>query len=171
MKVTDDGVPVGALVRVIKDSVKQAGVSRTSGSNDLRIGLVQLILEVVASKTVGGGLEFCVPFTGMKLKLGGKITKQDTHTIDITLVPPPEAEGRVVRGGDVETALVNAISTIRQAMASAAGGDDPWVLSEATVDIRFAVTKTGTISIGADGELAGELTQTIRLGLAPGQQQ
>jgi hypothetical protein len=69
----------------------------------------------------------------------------------------------------VETALVEAISTIRQAMVSAAGGDDPWVLSEGTVDISFAITKTGTISIGADGELASELTNTLRLVLLPWQ--
>lgn len=168
MKVTDDGVPVSALISIIKDSIKQAGVSRTSGSTDLRVGSVRLILEVVASTTGGGGLDFCVPFIGMKLRLGGKVTKQNTHTMDISLVPPSQA-APVVRGGEVETALVDAIATIRQAMASAAGGDDPWVLSEATIDICFAITKTGTISIGADGELTGELTHTIHLGLVPGQ--
>jgi NTP-dependent ternary system trypsin peptidase co-occuring protein len=170
VKVTDDGVPVSALITTIKDSIKQAGVSRASGSNDLRVGSVRLILEVVASTSTGGGLDFCVPFIGMKLKLGGNVTKQNAHTMDIVLVPPPETETRVVRGGDIETALVDAIITIRQTMASAAGGDDPWVLSEATIDICFAITKTGTISIGADGELTGEVTHTIRLGLVPGQQ-
>ena len=32
---------------------------------------------------------------------------------------------------------------------------------------RFAITETGTISLGVDGELANELTHTLRLGLAP----
>jgi hypothetical protein len=31
----------------------------------------------------------------------------------------------------------------------------------------IAITQTGTISLGADGELAHELTHTLRLGLAP----
>jgi len=79
------------------------------------VASVQLILEVVASKTAGGGLDFRVPFIGMKLRLGATVTKKDTHTIDIT----------------------------------------------------FAITQTGTISLGADGELAGGLTHTLRLGLAP----
>jgi hypothetical protein len=169
VKVTDQGVPVDTLVRVVKDSVKRAGVSRTSDAKDLQVGSVRLILEVVASKTAGGGLEFFVPFIGMKLKVGAKVTKAETHTIDIALVPPQKSKVREVRGGDVETALVEAISTIRQAMVSAAGGDDPWVLSEGTVDISFAITKTGTISIGADGELASELTNTLRLVLLPWQ--
>ncbi len=53
-------------------------------------------------------------------------------------------------------------------MAKAAEGDDPWFLSESAIDISFAITQTGTISLGVDGELANELTHTLRLGLAPG---
>jgi hypothetical protein len=52
-------------------------------------------------------------------------------------------------------------------LAKAAEGDDPWVLSASTIDISFAITQTGTISLGADGELANALTHTLRLGLGP----
>ena len=52
-------------------------------------------------------------------------------------------------------------------MAHAAAGDDPWDLSEGTVDISFGVTKAGSISVGADGELANEVTNTLRLRLTP----
>jgi hypothetical protein len=165
MKIADKGVPVDALIGVVKDSIRQAGVSRTSQARDMQVASVQLILDVVASKTAGGGLDFRVPFIGMKLRLGAKVTKKDTHTIDITLVPPEERDTRQVRG-DVEEILVEAISTIRDVTTKAAEGDDPWVLSEGTVDISFAITQTGTISLGADGELANELTHTLRLGLA-----
>lgn len=168
MKVTDEGVSVDALISVVKDSVKRAGVSRTSQTTDLQVASVQLILEVVASKTAGGGVDFCVPFIGMKLSLGAKVTKKDTHTINITLVPPEEQATRQVRGGDVEEALVNAIATIRDVMTKAAEGDDPWLLSAGTIDISFAITQTGTICLGINGELANELTHTLRLGLAPG---
>ena len=40
MKVTDDGVPVDKLISVVKESIKQAGVSRTSQTTDLRVGSV-----------------------------------------------------------------------------------------------------------------------------------
>ena len=166
MKVTDEGVPVDSLISVIKDSIKQAGASRTSPARDLRIASVQLILKVVASKTAGGKLDFCVPFIGMKLSLGTKVTKKDTHTIDIILVPPEDRDTRQVRSGEVEDVLVNAIATIRDVVTKAAEGDDPWVLSASTIDISFAITQTGTISLGVDGELANELTHTLRLGLA-----
>lgn len=52
-------------------------------------------------------------------------------------------------------------------MAEAAVGNDPWVLSSGTVDITFGVTKTGSISVGAGGELANEVTHTLRLRLVP----
>ena len=168
MKVTDDGVPVETLVAVVKNSIKRAGVSRVSEPGDLRVASVQLILEVVASKTAGGGLSFRVPFIGMKLDMGVKVTKKDTHTIDITLVPPEPQTSREVRGGEVEDVLVNAVATIRSVVAHAAEGDDPWVLSAGIVDIVFVITRTGTISLGVEGELANEITQTLRLGLVSG---
>jgi hypothetical protein len=168
MKVTDQGVPVDALIGVIKDSVRQAGVSRTARDRDLRVASVQLILDVVASKSAGGGLDFRVPFIGMKLRVGAKLTRKDTHTIDITLVPPEDRDTRQVRGADVAEVLVNAIATIRDVVTRAAEGDDPWILSASTIDISFAITQTGSITLGADGELANELTHTLRLGLAPG---
>ena len=167
MKVTEEGVPVEALVSVVKDAIKRAGISRTSQDRDLQVASVQLILDVVAAKTAGGGLDFRVPFIGMKLRVGGKVTSKDTHTIDITLVPPEERATRQVRGGDVDEVLVDAIATVRVVVTEAAAGDDPWVLSASTIDVRFAITETGTISLGVDGELANEVTQTLRLGLAP----
>jgi Trypsin-co-occurring domain 2 len=165
MRVTDQGVPVDELIRVVKDSVQAAGVSRTSQTRDLQVTSVRLVLEVVASKTAGGRLDFRVPVIGMKLGLGGAVTRKDLHTIDMTLVPKDE---RPVRGGDIEEVLVSAIETIRQTVASAAAGNDPWALSDAAIDISFAITGTGTISLGAEGELANEITQTLRLGLGPG---
>lgn len=165
MKVTDQGVPVDELIRVVKDSVQAAGVSSSSQTRDLQVTSVRLILEVVASKTAGGRLDFRVPVIGMKLRLGSVVTRKDTHSIDMTLVPKQE---RPVRGGDVEEALVNAIETIRQVVASAAAGNDPWILSASTIDIAFAVTQAGTISLGAEGELENDVTQTLRLSLGPG---
>ena len=64
-------------------------------------------------------------------------------------------------------ALVDAIVTIRTAMTHAAAGDDPWVLSAGTVDISFDVTKAGSISVGAEGDLASEVTHVLRLRLTP----
>jgi hypothetical protein len=167
VNVTDEGVPVDVLIGVVKDSIKQAGVSRTSQTRDLQVASVQLVLDVVASKSAGGGPDFRVPFIGTKLSLGAKVTKKDTHTIDITLMPPEDLDTHQVRSGEnVQEVLVDAITTIPEVMTKAAEGDDPWVLSGSTIDISFAVTQTGTITLGVNGELADELTHKLRLGLA-----
>jgi Trypsin-co-occurring domain 2 len=166
VNVTDTGVPVEALIDTVKEAVKRAGVSRSSSQGDLRVESVQLVLRALVSKSAGGALDFRIPFIGMKLRAGTKVTGQDTQTIDITL-KPPDRPTRAVRGSNVEDALVEAIVTIRQAMAHAAAGDDPWALSAGIVDISFGVTKTGSISVGADGELADEVTQKLQLRLAP----
>ncbi len=162
MKVTNGGVPAGELITVIKNSLESADVS---SSADLQVASVQLILRVVATTTAGGGLSFRVPVLGMQMRLGARSTRQDTHILDITLKPPNRPTGRELRDGDVEEVLVEAITTLRAVIARAAEDPDPWILEVGTVDITFSVTDEGTISLGFEGELANELTHTLRLGL------
>src|ERR1700743_3136427 len=114
MQLTSDGVPVEELIAAVKYSIKQAGVSGTSDTQDLRVASVQLILQAVVVKSVGGGLDFNIPFIGMKLALGTKVTSHDTHTIDMILIPPAQKAFDV--RGEVEDALVDAITTIRRTM-------------------------------------------------------
>jgi len=162
------GMPVETLIGKVKDAIVYAGVSQESPDHDLRVASVQLILEVVATGSAGGRVTFRVPVVGMELTAGAKVTKRDTHTIDITLKPPTAPGGLPVRGNDVEDTLVEAIDTIRAVMTSAATGTDPWIICTSTVDIAFVLTKEGKISVGVEGELASEVTQTLRLSLVPG---
>lgn len=168
MQAGNSGMEPGDLIAVVKDAVRRAGISRPSATRDLQMASVQLTLAVVAAKSAGGRLAVRVPVIGMEFSAGGKITRNGSHTIDITLAPPEPSPLRETRGPSVSDALVAAITTIRDAMASAATGDDPWHLSAGEITISFAVTKTGTIAVGADGELASEITHTLRLRLAPG---
>jgi Trypsin-co-occurring domain 2 len=167
MDVTDDSVPVTELIETVKESIKAANVSSANADRDLRVSSVSLTLNVVATRSYGGGVDFRVPVIGMQVKLGTKLTKQDTHKIDINLVPPDLRGGNELRDGELEWTLVDAINTIRAAVASAATGDDPFLLNESSVDISFAVTAEGTISLGIDGGLSNEVTHTLSLGLIP----
>ena len=84
-------------------------------------------------------------------------------------MPPDDRDTRQVRGAEeIQEVLVDAIATIRDAMTKAAEGDDPSILSAGTIDISFAITQTGTITLGVNGELADDLTHTLRLELEPG---
>ncbi len=67
----------------------------------------------------------------------------------------------------MQDALVEALGSVREAVQAAAGGNDPWALSAGTVEISFGMTTEGSISIAAEGELTGQVTQKLRLTLAP----
>jgi Trypsin-co-occurring domain 2 len=171
MKVSSDGVPVDELVDAVKNAIVTASLSSADTGRDLRVASIQLTLRVVATVSAGGGLEFRVPFLGMNLKVGGSVTRLDTHTIDITLVPPDLRTRHEIREQPIDTVLVQAIETIRRVVASAAGGDDPFVFKSGTVDLCFAVTEDGSITLGVNGELKKEVAQTLRISLQdPGAQ-
>ena len=167
MRVTDGGIPVQDLIEAVKQAVKAANVSRTTDGRDLEIGSVRLTLHAVATRSYGGGLNFRIPLIGTEINLGGKLSRQDTHEIEISMVPPAPKERPELRDGNLSYALVEAIETIRAALFAAAGGEDPFVLKESKVTIVFGVTSEGDISIGVNGSLNDELTQSLALSLVP----
>jgi hypothetical protein len=162
-----EGMPVDTLIWMVKEAVTESGVSRLSKTQDLRVASVHITLQVLATKSGSTEVSIRVPFTGTELGARGKLTNQDTNTIDITLAPPAQPKRRGVRGLPIDKVLVNAIATIRDAMASAATGNDPWELSQSTVSLAFGVTKTGTISLGVEGERSTDVMHTLRLTLKP----
>ena len=103
----------------------------------------------------------------MPVRFGARVTKSDTHEIEINLIPPGREAGEEVREASLDLALVDAIETIRAIVASAADGDDPFVLNDAKIILSFAVTAEGEISIGIDGNMSDEVTQSLVLTLAP----
>jgi hypothetical protein len=163
---SDRGMPVDELVTGVKSAIKRANVSATDPDRDLQVSSVQLTLHTVATAKAGGGLEFCVPFVGMKVKFGGSVTHQTTHTMEITLVPEPTAPAIETRDLAVDDILVDAIGTIRSVIAHAAEGDDPFTMQDSNVKLSFGVTEDGSISLGVESELQDEITHTMRLTLS-----
>jgi hypothetical protein len=72
-----------------------------------------------------------------------------------------------IGSADVDEVLVEAIQTVGAVMTRAAGGHDPFVLKESTVELTFAVTREGAISLGVSGETRDEVTHKLKLTLAP----
>ncbi|PPA58478.1 MULTISPECIES: trypco2 family protein [Micromonospora] len=167
MNVADYTAPINELVTAVKNAVSQADVSAANSAKDMQIGSVQLVLNAVATTKAGGSLDFRIPVIGWKVTVGASRTWQRTHTIDITLVPEGAQPRYEIRDHLVEGTLVEAINTIRAAIAAAGGGDDPLVLKTGSVELVFAVTDTGSISVGVDGELSDEITHTLKLELLP----
>jgi hypothetical protein len=167
MNVDDHSVAIDELVSAVKDAIREANISVSDAGRDLRVATIDLSLKAVATTKAGGGLDFRIPVIGWKVKVGADHSRQRTHTVEISLVPRPDTRQFEVRGGDVEETLVEAISTIRAAVAAAGAGDDPFVLGTGTIELVFAVTDHGTISVGVEGELTDEVTNTLKLGLRP----
>jgi hypothetical protein len=165
LKVTEDGVPVQDVIAAVKLAIKEANISATDTGRDLRVGSVKLVLHALATRTVGGHLSFTVPFIGMPVRFGTKVTKSDTHEIEISLVPPGQGAGVELREAPLDVALVESIETVRAVVASAAGGDDPFALDDANITLSFAVTAEGNISIGVDNSMSGEVTHSLILAL------
>jgi hypothetical protein len=167
VKVTEEGVPAQDVIAAVKLGIKEANVSATDEGRDLRVNSVKLILRALATRTAGGRLNFTVPFIGMPVRLGTKVTKSDTHEIEINLAPPGQDAGEEVREASLDLALVDAIDTVRAVVASTSEGDDPFALNDAKITLSFAITAEGEISIGIDGSMSDEVTQTLILGLVP----
>jgi hypothetical protein len=166
VKTTDDGVRIADLISAVKEAVREANISAGHADRDLRVSKVDLTLSVVASRDGGAGIELKVPVIGMKI--GGKYRhgSSSTQTVQVTFVPLPPA-GAEVRGGDVEETLVDAIETVRAAVAAGISGDDPLVLESSIVTLVFAVTDTGSITLLGEGDLADSQTSTLVLTLVP----
>lgn len=168
MNVTDNGVPVPDVIDAVKRAINAADVSGLDPGRDIRVASICLTLHAIATRSSGGGLTFCIPFIGMEVHLGGKVSSADTHEIEINLTPPAGQGVRPeITEDGLDDVLVEAIETIRSAVASAAAGDDPFVLHNATIALSFAVTKEGSLSIGVNGSLSDELTHTLTLTLLP----
>jgi hypothetical protein len=167
VKVTEDGVPVQDVITAVKLAIKEANVSATDEGRDLRVDSVKLILHALAIRTVGGSLNFTVPFIGMPVRLGTKVTKRDTHEIEINLVPPGRQAREEVREASLDLALVDAIETVRAVVTSTSDGDDPFALNDAKINLSFAVTAEGDVSIGIDGSISDQVTHILILGLVP----
>jgi hypothetical protein len=165
--VSANGVMVDEVIGAVKNAIKLAGISARDGSRDLAVSSVQLTLHTVASYTAGGGVDFRVPFLGMKLTVGSTVSRRDTHTLDIVLEPKDLANQRELRDGDVEVALVKAIETIRTVTARAVTGDDPFILKQSTVELTFAITKDGSITLGFNGEFEDSVSHTLRMSFRP----
>jgi len=165
VKVTEDGVPVQDVIAAVKRAIKEANVSAADQGRDLRVDSVKLVLHTLATRTVGGGLTFTVPFIGMPVRLGATVTKSRTHEIEINLTPPGQEGGHEVRDAFFDLALVDAIETVRAVVASVADGDDPFALNDAKITLSFAITADGDLSIAIDGNMTNELTHTLVLDL------
>jgi hypothetical protein len=167
LRVSNDGFPVGEVIDGIKSAIRRASISNKDLARDLRVASVYLKLNTIATIGAGGRLDFRVPFIGMALRLGGVVTRENTHSLEMVLLPEDDTTVFEVRETPVDTVLIDAIEIIRSVIAEASGGDDPFLLRDGTVELSFAINQDGSFSLGVDGEFKNQVTHTIRLSVEP----
>src|SRR5262249_12700256 len=102
MDVNENGGAIEEVVSAVKNAIKLAGIAAADSGRDLRVTSIQLTLHTVAVLTAGGGIDFRVPFLGMRLTVGGAIAKRDTHTLNIVLEAQDLRAEHEIRDSDVE---------------------------------------------------------------------
>jgi hypothetical protein len=163
VRLDEDGLAVEDLVTAVRRAAAQAAISDADAGRDMRITGLELTLHALARRDLGAKLEFRIPFLGMPVAFGSKLTTRDTHQIKISLTPVPSYEVR----GEVEETLVQAISTIRSVVARGVGGADAFEHRSSEVELSFAVTSEGSVALVGTVDLAGEVTHTLKLTLGP----
>jgi len=116
--------------------------------------------------TVGGKVDVRVPVIGAHLRIGGRRVRQRMHTVQVMLVPEHYGRARHDHGaGDEE--LVMALRAIRDLMDPSGHGGHSWSVAGGTVQVSFAVTDEGSISVGLNSDRSDEHVHSLQLELRP----
>ncbi|WP_145861042.1 trypco2 family protein [Trebonia kvetii] len=82
LSASDDlGIPVGQLIDAIKRAIKVASISVTDPGRDLTVSAVRLRLNTVATRGLGGSLDFRVP-ADRRAGEGRRVGHQAGHAPD-----------------------------------------------------------------------------------------
>lgn len=163
----EDVKPIEDIIDRVKAAIRAANIGH--GGESLAVTALELTLRVCKVRVAGGAVEWKVPIIGLTFKGGAKLTQEDVDTLTVKLVPPPpdveEAREGLLTGKRIEEELAHAIANIRRAIMRAAQGEPVFELGDASVEIEFAVTKEGTLSLIAAPEAKNEVTHTMKLSL------
>lgn len=146
-------------VSLVRD-MKAALVAATDqlAASGLEVTKVELELHTVIDHSVGGGIEIKV------LEIGGDVTREESNTLSLSLVPSPE--GLELMAAAPED-LIAAIVATSAASWDAANTPPAFDLSESRVELAVGVTKEGNVKFFARGSGSRENTHTMTITLTP----
>lgn len=132
--------------KVIKDVKKAlAAAEIEAGKNGLgfKLDTVTVELSVVQTRDSTGGFSLKIPWLEWELGGSRKISKEQTQTLAVTL-KTPKAESDVA-SDNLNASLATSFVDIAKFVW--AGKDQDLELAEASVEIQFAVTKSGELKL------------------------
>jgi len=155
---------IDKVVDQVKKAVIEVDKDRPSGTDRLPIKDVGLTLRAGVKKEAGGDFKF--KLFGHDFGGGGKLTRDDTQTIELKLTPRKGAEA--FGKEDVSEKLVEAIRSIRDSASDAAASEPRFDMSEASVELNFEIDKHGEINFIVAGAGDKTTSQTVKLTLGEG---
>ncbi|WP_042425411.1 trypco2 family protein [Streptacidiphilus anmyonensis] len=166
MEVSSESVTVRSLVDTVQASICQVQGAEKPRPGALVVTSAEVELHVVMDAALGGGLDVRVPVIGAHLRIGGRRVRHRMHTVRVALLPGSGASGGLAHGaGDEE--LVLALRAVRDLMDPNPQAAHAWSVSDGTVQVSFAVTEQGSISVGLDSDRSDEHVHSLRLELRP----
>jgi hypothetical protein len=166
VEVSSESVAIRNLVEVIKASICEVQGAEEPRHGELVVSAAELNLHVMMDTTVGGKVEVRVPVIGARLRIGGRRIRHRMHTVHVMLVPEHYGRARHDHGpGDDE--LVSALHAVKDLMDPTSAGGHSWSVAGGTVQVSFAVTEEGSISVGLNSDHSDEHVHSLQLELQP----
>ena len=166
MEVTSESVAIRTLVEVVKSSICEVQGAAEPRAGELVAASATLTLHVMMDTTVGGKVDLRVPVIGAHLRIGGRRGRHRMHSVHVSLVP--EHHGRTHHDhGTGDPELVMALRAIRDLLDGTGHGGHSWSVAGGTVQVSFAVTDEGSISVGLTGDRSDEHVHSLELELQP----
>lgn len=163
-----EGAALEAVVGAIQEALAEAETQDVPGFPPLKSVTVKLQTE--ASRSVGGEIAIYV------FSLGSHYTAETASTLELKMRPPERPPKGVLPGPELKEALARAIHAAKAGAAKASSGSPAFVMSEVSIDLKFAVevdgsagAKVNLVPLGAEagGKLNRNQVQTIALVFAP----
>jgi hypothetical protein len=152
--VTGQGPLIAEVIKTIKQAINASNTNCPDPGGKLRVGTAHLTLKVAAVPAEAGTMAIRVPSADLAVK----DSRQLTHTVDLSIVPPDNPGG-----DDRSSALAEAINAIKDALAI----PDQFLLNGTNVSFSFAVDNDGAVLLGGSGDLGAAITHTLALTLVP----
>lgn len=132
-----DGAGLEGVMDAIQQSLSEAQTRTVAGFPPLKTVTVKLQTE--ASRSVGGEIGLYV------FSIGSRYAAESASTLELKMKPPVEGPGKgVLPADELKQALARAIYLAKVGVARAAQGTPPFVMTEITIDLKFAVEVEGS---------------------------
>jgi hypothetical protein len=155
----DVGSQIDKVISRVKTAIRE--VEQRSYKSQMGIRIEKLDLTLKAYNSKEGGIELKLPIVDTALGLETNISKGETQTIELTLVPVEET--KLFGDEEIEENLVNLIMGIEQGIKKALVDAPRFKLQKASVELNFVVNGGGKISIVAKGGMKSETTHNLKL--------